>query len=278
MPIAPPPDVENPHRLFIDHRALIDRAIESMARKLPPGERSEFSSWVIEKLLDEDSAVLRKCRNWNHPKTFLASVVGNLYKDFLNHHRGKFRSSKEAQKLGETALQLERLIVRDGYRFSEACEILRTNFKVQATPAELADLAVRLPSRTGRHWEGEEGLRHWPSSEGSPAEHLLAEERQALSERVFEALSRALDALPAEDQALLDYHFTRGWTWAEVARYLRIEQKPLYTRVEKILAGLRQSLEAEGCDGESLREVLQGAGLVFRLRKRRKSKGSPSPS
>jgi RNA polymerase sigma factor (sigma-70 family) len=275
MPIDPPDD-EDPYRLFLENRALIDRAIESMARRLRPEEREDFSSWVILRLLENGCAVLRKCRDWDHPKTFLAAVVGNLYRDYLIRERGKYRPSKEAKNLGEPALQLERLMVRDRHTFDEACQILRINYKVKATPAELADLAGRLTLRIGRQMEGDDALGYLPSSEDTPDQSFVAGQRQALSDEVFCALSRALDALPPEDQALLRYHFEQGWTWAEVARYLRLDQKPLYGRVEKILGSLGQSLAAEGFDRESMGEVLQGLGLVFRLKRRKSGKGPSS--
>lgn len=265
-----PPDDEDPHRLFLEHRELIERAIEFVARRLHPDEREDFSSWVIVRLLENDCAILRKCRDWSQPRSFIGVVVNNLYRDYLNHERGKFRSSKEAKALGKTAILLERLTVREGLTFDEACQFLLTNYKVKETPAELIEIAKRLPVRFGRHFEGEDVLPNQPSTEDPPDVRIVAAERKALGKKVLAALERALDKLDAEDRALLDYHFNQGWTWAEVARYLQLDQKRLYTRVERILGGLGKALEAEGFGGESLREVLLGAGLAFRQKKRPK--------
>src|SRR5262245_53545245 len=130
-----PPDDEDPHRLFLEHRELIERAIEFAARRLHPDDRSDFSSWAIIRLLENDCAILRKCRDWNRPKSYIGVVVSNLYRDYLNHERGKFRPSKEAKALGKTAILLERLTVREGLTFDEACQFLLFNYKVQETSA-----------------------------------------------------------------------------------------------------------------------------------------------
>lgn len=269
-----PPD--DPRQFFIDNLPLIERAIQHAARKLRPEDREEFGSWVKEKLLENDGAILRKCRNPDRPASFFGAVVSNLRKDFLNRLWGKYRPSKEAQALGPTAVHLERLLVRDDYSFAEACEILRTNFKEESSVAELADLAARLPNRTGRHLEGDDALRHRPSGEETPDQQFVATERQQLAERVFGALTRVLEALPSEDRMLLRLHFEEGWTWANVARSLQLEQRAFYGRVEKMLAGLKISLKEEGFEDEDLREVLRGAGLSFWLKNRGKSLGSPS--
>jgi RNA polymerase sigma factor for flagellar operon FliA len=47
-----------------------------------------------------------------------------------------------------------------------------------------------------------------------------------------------------------------GFTLAHVARLLRLEQKPLYRRVERLVRTLRASLEAEGVSAAEVRELL----------------------
>ena len=51
-------------------------------------------------------------------------------------------------------------------------------------------------------------------------------------------------------------HFAEGYTLADVARALRLEQKPLYRRVERLRARLRALLESAGLGGDDVRGLL----------------------
>jgi RNA polymerase sigma factor (sigma-70 family) len=81
----------------------------------------------------------------------------------------------------------------------------------------------------------------------------LGEERAA-AER---ALASAIAEEPAEDQVILRMRFWEGSSVADIARALRIEQKPLYRRLERALGSLRQQLELQGISADHVRALLE---------------------
>jgi RNA polymerase sigma factor for flagellar operon FliA len=73
---------------------------------------------------------------------------------------------------------------------------------------------------------------------------------------VLQALQRALQALPEEDQLILRMRYLSGASVADIARALHIEQKPLYRRIENNRARLRAILEESGISRELVSEFL----------------------
>ena len=257
MPDDKPPTGEE---LFLQHQALIERVIAWVCRKhlVSQEDAEEFSSWVRLRLIDDCYAVLRKWEGRSSLKTFLTSTILNLFKDFRVHCWGRWRPSAEAKRLGRVAVRLKELLVKDGRTFDEACEILRVNEKVGLSWQELADLAARLPPKSPRlRPEGEEALQDRPADDPPADERLVSKELQGRRERLLAVLRSALALLPGLDRLLLKMRFGDGMQVSEIARALKLDQKPLYRRIEKALAELRRALEAEGFRGEELDELLR---------------------
>ncbi len=101
-----------PEQLFLSNLPLIERVIGSICRRhcVFDDEADEFDAMVKLKLVDDDYAVLRKFKGKSLLKTYLTTVVANLFRDHLIHKHGKWRSSRIAQTLGQEAVQLERLV------------------------------------------------------------------------------------------------------------------------------------------------------------------------
>lgn len=256
MPDDKPPTGEE---LFLQNQARIERVIVWVCRKHHASQEDaeEFSSWVRLRLVEDDYAVLRKWEGRSSLETYLTSTIINLFKDFRVHCWGRWRPSAEAKRLGPVAVRLEELLVKDGRSFDEACEILRRNERVGLSWQELADLAAKLPDKTGRQRpEGEEALRGQPADDPPPDERLVDKELQRRRERMLDVLRSALALLPGLERLLLKMRFGDGMQVSEIARTLKMDQKPLYRRIEKALAELRRALEAEGFRGEELDELL----------------------
>jgi RNA polymerase sigma factor (sigma-70 family) len=71
------------------------------------------------------------------------------------------------------------------------------------------------------------------------------------------AIREAMAGLHPADQLLLTLRFYQGMKIADIARTLRVEQKPLYRRVELLLARLRDSVEELGLRTETAGELLE---------------------
>lgn len=239
-----------PADLFLAHLPHIDKVVTHLGRRyhFRAEECQDFRSHVHLKMIEDDYAVIRKFQGRCSLKTYLTTVVSNLMKDFQNHLWGKWRPSAEAERVGPTAVLLERLLVRDGYWFDEAVQILQVNCKVGMSWQELERMAARLPSRVLRRIEGEEGLRDLPAPNERADSRVFDEERAAAHRKALAALEEARKSLPEEEQLILKMQGD-GFKVADIARILRLDQKQLYRRILKIHKDLRQMLEDGGIHG-----------------------------
>lgn len=239
-------------------------------RCLSADEAEDFSSWARVKLLEDDCAILGKFRGRSSLKTFLVTVLQNLFRDYRIAKWGKWRPSAKAKRLGVDAVRLETLLYRDGLSFDEAAEILRRNHGVSASIAELAELAGELPPRMPRRTVGEGALGTLAelaelAEDGGVDARVRDEERWAAAERTEEGLGGALRGLDPEDRLILKMRFEDGLTVATIARTLGLDQKPLYRRIERCLSALRAGLEQRGVAAETVTELLGWNRLELRV-------------
>ena len=257
-----PPGGLPPDELFRRHLKLIEQVIAHACQRfrLRREDAEDFSSWVKVKLIENDYRKIREYKGSSSPKTYLTTVIFNLLKDYINHLWGKWRSSEEAKRLGDVAVKLEELIVRDAYSFEMAVHLLRQNFNVEASQQDLEALAARLPPRMLRRMEGEEVLQNVPARELNPEQIIIDKEEREARRRFRMKLFRALKTLPAEDRALVLLR-TR-LSVADIARSHGIEQKPLYRRLDKIYKALREALEREGVRRSEINDFLRSDGAL----------------
>ena len=244
-------------RLLLDQLPLIERVVASICRRnCCYGEDAEdFSSEVKMRLIQNDYEVLAKFRGKSSLATYLSTVVHNLFRDFRIAKWGKWRPSAAAQRLGEVAVQLEILTTRDQLSLDEAIEMLVINFGVAESREELMDIAGKLPQRLRPSFYLSEELDTFPSADGADSR---LEESQLITSlaRTGRALRNALGRLEPEDRKLLQMRFADGLKVTEIARILRLERRPLYSRFEKCLRKLRQAMEEQGISSELIREIV----------------------
>lgn len=253
MASDPPSDLP-PDQLFLKSLPLIEKLIAFSCRqsRFSREDGEDFSSWVMEKLIEDDYGVLRLFQRRCNLTTYLSTVIQRLSLDYRNHLWGKRRASAEAERLGKVAIRLEQLL-RD-HTPEEAYKILLINEKVGMSEAELADLRAKLPPRVGRHIIGEEGLVSEPARDLQPDQELEEKQKEGTRRRVYAALYRALAQLSPDDRLLIKMNMK--FKVAEIARIRGVEQKPLYRRLEKICKTLRKLLEEEGIRREEIKEIL----------------------
>jgi RNA polymerase sigma factor for flagellar operon FliA len=253
-------------RLFLDRIELIDRITRFVARRhrLDPAEAEEFQSIVRLKLIEDDYRILRQFQQRSALSTFLATVINRLFLDYRVSLWGKWRPSAEARRAGPIAVRLEMLMGRDGLSFDEACEVLTVTERVDVSPAALHGLRLTLPVRSPRRFVSDELLAERVDPGVDLESRLIDEERAAAHQRVRSALAQAMDELPAQDRLILQMRFEQGLTIAQVARALRLDAKPLYRRIERLLAGLRRTLEAQGFEADEVMTVVGRADLAER--------------
>lgn len=94
----------------------------------------------------------------------------------------------------------------------------------------------------------------------------LAREAGQLSRLASTVLKEALAALPLEDRMILRFRFASSMTVSDISRMMRLPQRPLYRRLESLLARLRSALAAASLDPRDLEELIgaeEGEAMDF---------------
>jgi RNA polymerase sigma factor (sigma-70 family) len=245
-----------PGDLFLAQLERIDRIIDSICRRngIRGDDADDVRSWLRTRLIDDDYAVFRRFAGRSSIGTYLTVVLTNLFRDYRIQQWGKWRPSAEAKRLGPLAVQLERLLYRDGCSLREAIQVIRSQGTQLPGDADLARIADRLPRRTPRR-PAAALPDDLPSADTADdtvrASHSLRErgEIEAALESVFRELK-------AEDVVILKLRFWEGLTVADIARTLRLDQRSLYPRMQKLMGSLRTNLERLGVESTHVADLV----------------------
>jgi RNA polymerase sigma factor for flagellar operon FliA len=245
--------------IFLAQLGVIERVILFVCRRhhLAGVEADEFASHVKLRLVENNYGVLRKFEGRSSMATYLAVVIQRLFQDYRTRAWGKWRPSAEAKRAGPLGVLLEQLLARDGFSFEEACEIVQTNHYQNAARSELEQLAGRLPVRVPRRFEPDESLADMPSNDRHADDILAGNSYRSNAVRITKRLQGLIGRLEPQDQLVLTMRFKDGRSVAEISAALRLEQKALYRRFDRLLDRLRAGLEAEGFDTAVVRALLQ---------------------
>ena len=250
----------NHRELLLANLDLVERLVRFVARKhhLSSIDTEEFASIVRLKLVEDNFAILRKFEGRSRLSTYLTIVIDRLCHDVSIARWGKWRPSAAARRLGDLAVLLERLIVRDGASFDEAVATLQTNHGVTGTRAELREMFLALPVRSAR-WNGQESPCGGGEGFSGPSH---ADETEA--ERISLALSLAVSVLPGDDRRILKMRFEENLTVVQIAEMLGTDIRALYRRLHGITRVLRASLEARGVTEADIRPLVGHPTLLLR--------------
>ncbi len=249
----------NIRELFEENLAVIDRVIAGVCRRggLKGADAQDFAAATRLALIDDDYSVLRGWKGHSSLSTFLTIIVQRFLADERIRTYGRWHSSAEARRLGDVAMRLEMLLVREQRPMSEAVALMCAE-DASLTAEQLEALAGRLPQRAPR-------LRAVDSSAvdeeslvaGELADAAVLEtEARRLAVRTGHVLRNAIATLPLEERTILRLHYASQMSIADIARVLQVPQRPLYRRLELLIRGLRKALDEAGIEG---REVL---GLI----------------
>jgi len=259
----------SPEELFRANLKLVDRVVAGVCRRsgLRGADAEDFASAVTLALMENDYAILRAYEGRSSLVTFLTIVVQRLLAREWRRICGSWHSSAEAERLGDAAVLLEELLVRDGRSLDEAVPFVRA-IDPSLDRAAVYELAARLPERVARaRFVVLSEDDDFVASERADARASDAEARKT-SERAGRVVRETLATLPVEDRMLIRFRFGADLSIAETARLLGVPQRPLYRRIEALLRQLRHALESAGLNAAMVAEVVSAAatdGVDFDL-------------
>lgn len=252
-----------PDEIYVSNADLIERVIAHVCRRhqVYGADAEDFAGTVRLHLIEDNYAVLRQFQGRSTLHAYLTVVITRQFQDWRNARWGKWRPSAEARRLGELAVQLETLTIRDGLSLDEAHEVLRTRCGVLQTRAQLETLAARFPIRHKRLHVDDSAVEMLAAPAADADALALAAEAVAAARQATAALTAALRALPPQDRLIVKMRFDNGMQIAQIAHALQLDAKPLYRRIERILADLRQTLEASGLTADVVATALGSHGF-----------------
>lgn len=237
--------------------STVDALIESVCRRygLWGDEADSFASEVRFRLVDRNYAVLRKFSGRSSLKSYLSTVVANVYRDRRIRSTGKWRPSAEAKRHGTVGVRLDALMNRDRLPLDEAVRHVVRASEIELGEAEVREIAHRIPRRPRRRFQRlDQGD---PLEAGtSPERYLDRREAEEEWRCVLRVLQEVMAVLPDQERLILSLRFQEGLSVASIARALDLEQKPLYRRLKRCYRKLKARLEAAGIDGERVAEIV----------------------
>lgn len=254
------PDRLSPEAVFLEHLGTIERVAAKAARRygLWGEDAEDFAAWAKMRMVEDDYAVLRKFRGESDLKTFITTVVTRHASAYSRERLGRWRPSAEAERRGPPAPMLEMLVRRDGYTLAQAAEKLRTSGATTFTDRELARLLADLPERAPLRpvQVAADPVLEAAQAPSRADAGVAAAESAHRHGALQAALHRAMERLTPEERAIVQLYYVDDLSAADVARALRLEQKPLYRRIPRLRDTLRGYLEEEGISAELMRSQL----------------------
>jgi RNA polymerase sigma factor (sigma-70 family) len=257
--------------LFSSSLPLIDRAIARVCNQagLRHADADDFASSVKLALIEDDYAILRAWQKRSALATYLTVVIQRLLSDDRMRARGRWEPSAAARRGGEAGILLETAVVRDARPLEQVLPLVQAidpSLGRAECEAMLATFPERAPRPRQVSIDEEPGVIEVPAPKTADAP-LLDRETARLSDQATAAVRRTLDSLPFEDRMIVRCRFGSGMSIADISRILRLPQRPLYRRLDALIARLRRDLVAAGIDGRSAESLIGSsvAALDFNL-------------
>jgi len=258
----------DPAEFFLRHLDVINRAIHAACRRasLRDGEWDDFASHLKLKLIEDDYAVIRQYAQRSSFAAFISVVIQRASLDYRISQWGKWHASTQARRLGEVGITIEAILVRDGKTIDEALPALLRRWP-DLTRERIREMLDTLPARTLR--PRDVSLDEAVDAVGATAESIyeaaFESDRLELSRRIGAVVRETMSDLDECSRAVFRLRFQGGMSVADISRTLKIDQKPLYRRIQRALTALRERLEAAGIKSDAAIEVLasRSADLDF---------------
>ena len=258
--------MSGPRELLLANLPLIEQIVSLICRRkgMNPDETEEFAAFLKLRLVENDYAIIRSFQQRSSFATYIAAVASRVLLDHRNREWGKFRTSADAERLGEVATKVERLLYRDGRTPLDAYRAILAENPAM-TRAEFDHIVAKLPVRVKRRRVDLNEAILVPQQPDVAGTELAG---SALT--ISRVVCRYIDSLPEEDQLILRLRFDSEMNVSQIARALNLDQTNLYRRLYKHFADLRRALKRAGVRAEDVAELIgKDTDLLdFRLKNR----------
>jgi RNA polymerase sigma factor (sigma-70 family) len=248
----------NPQELFEANLPVIERVIGRVCGKagLMGADAEDFASEARLVILENDCAILRQWEGRSALGTYLTVIVQRFLADERVRAYGKWHPSAEARRIGEAAVTLERLVHRQGRSIDEALPHARALDPALTREAACA-LLDRLPKRSERpRLVALDAGAEVPSARDAADARAVDSDAERLARRTSTVMRGTIEAMPLEDRMIVRLRFGSSMTIADVARMLRLPQRPLYRRIEAIIGSLRRALRDAAIEPGDVEELI----------------------
>jgi len=249
--------------LLRSNLALVERLVRFVCQRaqVVGADVDDFASTVKLALIENDYSVLRAWEGRSSLATYLTVIIQRMLADERFRTLGRWRPSSEAKRMGESGILLEMLIRRDERTLAEAVPMVRA-IDDTLTAGDVEAMAARLPIRQSRIRlvELSPAVAEKAADQNEADARVAEEETRRLSRQTSSVISSLIASLAIRDRMLLRLRFVSMMSIADVALILQVPQRPLYRRLEQILASFRRSLLEENVDAGSAEELI---GSVF---------------
>jgi RNA polymerase sigma factor (sigma-70 family) len=261
----PTPFPMDPRQLIEQNVELIDRLVHRACRRVgvATDDIGDAASMVKLALLENDYDILRRFEGRSSLATYLTIVIQRLLSDQRERTHGRWRASAEAHRLGPHAVVIEDLVGRQHRSIDEVMPMVRA-VDPAITRDDVAEIARRMPHRTPRPrevplpTEDVQPLAALDRADASTNDREL----RGLSEHAGTLLRDTMTAWPADDRMLVRLRFESSLKIADIARLMKVPQRPLYRRLESLLLALREILLAAGVDSAAAGELLDASNRI----------------
>lgn len=243
--------------LLEDHVALVRRITGFVAhrRSMRHEEGEEFLSWVFEKLLENDARILTEFSGRSTLKTYLTTVILRLSVDFLRRTSGRWQPSAQATRLGPVAIELERMVHRDGRSREEAVQTVLSRHKGAIPEKQLTEMAADIDRAPAPRTVDDGPLADFPDQALRPDQ---GEEAPATGRLLAwrKSFAREAGRLSGEEKLVLVMRFRDGLPPREIASRIGADARHVSKRIEKALEKLRRRLGQAGIQAEAMEAVI----------------------
>jgi RNA polymerase sigma factor (sigma-70 family) len=264
------------HNPYTEHQDTIESVLTQVCRqkRLSADDRDEFSSVVRLKLIEDDYAILRKFSGLSSFKGYITVVINRQLLDWRIKDWGKWRPTPRALELGALAVDLERMVLRDGLEYGQAVQTL-ISMGSAASEMECDELWKQLRRKGRRKRVDIDDHFDVPA----PAhDSVIDNERRELARRLVQALRVALAALLPDEQLLFKMRYYDRFTVARIAKHVDEEQKPLYRRFEQLERRLKASILATGIAEQDILDLFDSFELADDEDEGNQGNGGSGPS